>query len=103
MKINITECNGSGNDVLNLLGSYNSIDKLFSDADEGKVNISALDCGVKWNNKMHWFKQGGEDVPDRRKWINRLHHLPADMRRIPNDTMVVNADMFERELFVTLE
>ena len=24
MKINITECNGSGNDVLNLLGSYNN-------------------------------------------------------------------------------
>lgn len=100
MNIQISECNGIVTDILKLFAEYDRLDKLFEDADNGIVDIRALDCAVKFNGEFHWFRQYGKDNPDRKTWIKQLKKLPANDIRIPCDSMLVKADIFESELLI---
>ena len=102
MIIQIDECNATNTNMLQTFGNYDRIDKLFEDADNGVIDIPALDCAVKFNNEFYWFRQCGQDNPDRKQWIKKLKQVPIKYRKIPCDTMVVKADSFERELFIMI-
>lgn len=103
MVISINECNCASNDLLALLGAYPSIDKLFTAADKGEVSIPALDIAVRFKGTFHWFRKYGNDIPNRSEWIKEMSSLPKEYRAIPNDTMVIKANSFEKELFITLD
>ena len=46
MIIQIDTCNSMDTNILQILGKYDRIDKLFEDADKGVIDIQALDCAV---------------------------------------------------------
>ena len=102
MIIQIDMCNSIDTNILQIFGKYDRIDKLFEDADKGVIDIQALDCAVKFKNELHWFRQCGQDDPNRKQWIEKLKKVPLRYRKIPCDTMVVKADVFEQQLFVTI-
>jgi hypothetical protein len=102
MIIQIETCNSIDTNILQIFGKYDRIDKLFEDADKGVIDIQALDCAVKFNNELHWFRQYGQDDPNRKQWIEKLKKVPLRYRKIPCETMVIKADVFERRLSVRI-
>lgn len=102
MIIQIDECNSIDTNILQIFGKYDRIDKLLEDADKGVIDIQALDCAIKFDNKLHWFRQYGQDDPNRKQWIKKLKKVPLRYRKIPCDTMIVKADVFEQQLFITI-
>lgn len=102
MIIQIDACNSIDTNILQIFGKYDRIDKLFEDADKGVIDIQALDCAVKFNNELHWFRQCGQDDPNRKQWIEKLKKVPLRYKKIPCDTMVVKADVLEGRLSVTI-
>lgn len=106
MIVEMHECSGSGkdNDLFELLSKYKNIQKLLLDADKGIIDIRFMEVAVIWNKQAHWFSLYGEDVADRRKWINKMSkEIPYDKRCIPNDYMRIKCDIFESELFIYID
>lgn len=103
MTIIINECCGSDNRLLKLLASYQNIQTMLKDADTEKIDLPYLDIWVGYNNKLYSFRRNGEDCPNRKKWIREMTKIPLYKRRIPNDTMIIKCDEFERELYIDLD
>ena len=78
MIIQIDTCNSMDTNILQIFGKYDRIDKLLEDADKGVIDIQALDCAVKFNNKLHWFRQYGQDDPNRKQWIEELKKVDIE-------------------------
>ena len=98
MMIMISECLNSDSPLLKALANYTTIDKMLIYAD-----LPYWDIAVKFNTKWHIFRHCCEDYPERSKWMKELAKLPAKKRRIPNDTMIIKCDEFERELYINLD
>lgn len=101
MKVYISECLGSPGYLFQLLSNYNRIDKLVEDILNQKVCCHYLDFGICFNNCWYWIRHNGEfekDFP-----INKLKNVKTIFRCIPNDTMVIKCDEFERELYIDLD
>lgn len=61
-----------------------------------------LDGFIKFDGKVYRIINSGEVVPNIKTIINKLKKVPSQYRMIPNDTMNIEADSFERELYIDL-
>ena len=101
MKIHIIECNCSKGYLFELLANYSRVDKLIEDIINLNIGCPYLDFAIKFDGAWHWVVKNGyyeKDFP-----INKLKKVKSVFRRIPNDTMIIDCDEFERELYINLD
>ena len=63
MIIQIDICNSIDTNILQILGKYDRIDKLFEDADKGVIDIQALDCAVRLITNSIGLDSTGKTIP----------------------------------------
>ena len=109
MRIDITECNGSSfqtSILFNTLSNYKTIDKIVLDFINDKIDLPFLDIGISYiiNGTRYpcYLRQYGHngDKEELQKHYNRMKKVPSRYRQIPNDTMMINCDCFESELYI---
>ncbi len=103
MKLRIDECQGLVCGILNDLSRYDSVDRWLSAIVSGTAEFIPLDLYLKFNGKGARLLQSGEFCDGHTALIDVVRRLPADVRHIPNDNMVIIADAFERELTIDLD
>lgn len=113
MRIEFTECNGSGTDVLADLSRYKTVDTYLQaivDVLENRlphdaVSFLPLDCAVRdlTSEEYEWIVSGGIVDSDAEKIIRRLKKHWINTRKFLSDDIVIKGSIFERELFVSWE
>lgn len=101
MVIRFSECLGGGN-MLADLGEYDKVEDWLSALMNGQTRFSPLDVAVFINGNYHSLRTCGQATNDFEQTLNKIAKLPEHSHKLPNDTMVIEADAFERELVVRL-
>lgn len=101
MKIHITECLGSKGTLLELLANYSRIDKLIDDILKQDVYCPFHDIAICFNGCWYWVRHCGEN--EKEFPIKELKKVKSYLRCIPNDTMIIECDVFESELYINLD
>lgn len=106
MTIEIQECNGfcSGQSLFQDLGKYETVQDWVEALTKQDAEFHPLDCFVSTDGKNRFGVMIAGQVST--QILNDLRmafeSVPDDLLRIPTDTMKVTADIFERELFISL-
>lgn len=103
MKLRLTECMHTDCGLFQDLATYSSIDKYVQAILNGEDQFRALDVKIKFGGQGYIVRDWGKPASDAEKTLAKLRHQPVDMRMIPNDTMTIIADSFERELYIDLD
>lgn len=103
MNIVINECNSIGQGFLKDLGSYESIDKWMIDIINKKSNFYPMDLAVRFNDEAFRIIEVGIVAENAQKIIDEIKKLPFDIRRMPNDNLEIEADIFESELYIEMK
>lgn len=103
IKINFTECVNDNGALFRDLSNYKTVDKWMRAVVNEEVSFGALDVGIKFNGKWYYIRQNGCITSDAENILKKLVRLNKHQRTIPNDVMSINADDFERELFINLD
>ena len=81
---------------------YGDIVKWIEAISKEEAASRPLDGFIKFDGKVYRIINSGEVVPNIKTIINKLKKVPSQYRMIPNDTMNIEADSFERELYIDL-
>lgn len=106
MTIEIQECNGfcSGQSLFQDLGKYETVLDWVEAMTKQEAEFYPLDCFVSTDGKNRFGVMIAGQVSTQN--LNDLRavfkSVPEDLLRIPTDTMKIEADIFERELFISL-
>lgn len=104
MKLVFTECECDGTELFRDIHTYGRVDRWADAIVDGKAEYRPLDFYVKVNGQWYCIIGGGtihRDVCDTLK--RKLKRLRVAKYTIPNDTMLIKADGFERELSINLD
>jgi hypothetical protein len=104
MKIIIreTNCTRHEDSILKDLGQCDDIVKWIEAISKEEAASRPLDGFIKFDGKVYRIINSGEVVPNIKTIINKLKKGPSQYRMIPNDTMNIEADSFEQELYIDL-
>lgn len=106
MTIEIQECNGFclGQSLFQDLGKYETVLDWVEAMTKQEAEFYPLDCFVSTDGKNRFGVMIAGQVSTQN--LNDLRavfeSVPEDLLRIPTDTMKIEADIFERELFISL-
>lgn len=105
MEIRITECTGTFHQwsILKDLGTYKKIEQWLEAIINNETAFKPLECAVKYNDNWEHLILCGDLIPEAKKTINKIKKLPSLARQLPNDTILIKADHFERELYFNLD
>ena len=106
MTIEIQECNGfcSGQSLFQDLGKYETVLDWVEAMTKQEAEFHPLDCFVSTDGKNRFgvMIAGQVSTQNLNDLRSAFEFVPEDLRLIPTDTMKVTADIFERELFISL-
>ena len=106
MTIEIQECNGfcSGQSLFQDLGKYETVLGWIEAMTKQEAEFHPLDCFVSMDGKNRFGVIIAGQVSTQN--LNDLRavfkSVPEDLQQISTDTMKIEADIFERELFIRL-
>lgn len=92
-------------DITNALNIFLAAEEKQQELPPGKnlfVDCTDKELLIKFDGKVYRIINSGEVVPNIKTIINKLKKVPSQYRMIPNDTMNIEADSFERELYIDL-
>lgn len=98
IKIHETECVGFEDSILPDIGRFKDLPSWLIALQNQDVAYYPLDCGVKVGEKIYYVIQCGHVTGDMATAIKDVKKLPASFRNLPNDSLVIIADPFERQL-----
>lgn len=106
MTIEIQECNGfcSGQSLFQDLGKYETVLDWIEAMTKQEAEFHPLDCFVSTDGKNRFgvMIAGQVSAQNLKDLRAAFKAVPEDLLQIPTDTMRVTADIFERELFISL-
>lgn len=106
MTIEIQECNGfcSGQSLLQDLGKYETVLDWVEAMTKQEAEFHPLDCFVSTDGKNRFgvIIAGQVSAQNLNDLQAAFKAVPEDLQLIPTDTMKIEADIFERELFISL-
>ena len=97
------ECNCSDLKLFEDICKYPRVPDWIEAIITNKAKYNPMDCAVKFDGEWHPIIYGSEIVETAQQTINKLKKLPARYRNMPNDTICIEADSFENELFINLD
>lgn len=103
MKIEMFECNSIGCSLLSDLAENSRVDAYIKKIRMHEAHFNPRDMRVKFDGQWYVMIDGGDFSPDFDKILRKLSRLPAVIRSIPNDIMMIKADIFESELYIDLD
>lgn len=106
MTIEIQECNGfcSGQSLFQDLGKYETVLDWVEAMTKQEAEFHPLDCFVSTDGKNRFGVMLAGQISTQNLTDLRaaFESVPEDLLQIPTDTMKIRADIFERELFISL-
>lgn len=111
MKLLFSECAATGNGILKDLAAFSDTAKylrtIVNDVKNGtcKLNWLPTECCVTnpVTKKKTWLIKDGTVTDEAEDGLARLARIPATKRQIMSDTIVIEGDAFEHELYVSWE
>ena len=106
MTIEIQECNGfcSGQSLFQDLGKYETVPDWIEAVAKKETAFCPLYCFVSTDgrNRFGVMIAGQVSTQNLTDLRAAFESVPEDLLQIPTDTMKIRADIFERELFISL-
>lgn len=115
MKIEMRECNSFGNGLLQDLCHYTDVSKWIEDIVDitqaiktmetptKNLNFLPLNLLVQVDGKTYKIIKGTFIDEKELKVIKKIKRLPRTMRMMPNDGLVIIANIFERDLYIEIK
>lgn len=103
MIVRFDECGCADGSLFKDMGAYRSVADWLIGIVDNKTNFHPLECAVKYKGEWFWVIENGYMSENADKVIKKIKRLPAKVCNIPNDSILIKADAFERELFINLD
>lgn len=102
MKLIIKQCNHVDTGLLKDLANYSDVYDWVNALIEQKCLYSPLDLRLWMGGKSLVLIEAGIVKEDVEKLLKRLSRFPKYHRKIPNDDLYIEANIFEKELYICL-
>lgn len=105
MRIDIFDTNLSSHNrsILVDLGKYFDVNTWLEAIVDKKSAFKPVLCGIKFNNEWFYVVSAGHVKPDAAEIVNNIRKLPINIRKMPNDTMKIQANATDGSLYINLD